>query len=445
MFPNENQLIDGRYRIIEELGRGSFGETYKAEDTKRFDEIVVVKRLRVESFSEDYKVKAKELFEREAGTYMKLGSKHSQIPRLEAYFEETDNFYLVMEYIDGSNLSQQELRENNTLKEKDLINLLKNILTILQAVHRNNLVHRDIKPDNLIRKDSDQQIVLIDFGAVTNDLNIKHKEQTTGQRTNIGSTYTAPEQFHGEAYPCSDIYAVGMICIQALTGRQPQNLPQDPMTGERFWERLTSASEDLKRVIQKMVYSNTSQRYQSVDEVLEDIDKIDNQSPERNNFPSIPVLPIKVILGSLALLSVTSIGIYRYISVKDLKLKPITREEMENLCRDEKYYTEKIYERRPYLKNIKSLTIKPEGLKFEDSESFKEVIPAYRWKCVYKLDFKENSTEGQSDIINIGLVMDKPICEKKYGSQGVYKATFLHYDKPDSIHCVLTKSLPGTP
>lgn len=177
MFPNENQLIDGRYRIIEELGRGSFGETYKAKDTRKFDEIVVVKRLRVESFSEDYKVKAKELFEREAGTYVQLGSNHSQIPRLEAYFEETDNFYLVMEYIDGSNLSQQELRENNTLKEKDLINLLKNILTILQAVHSNNLVHRDIKPDNLIRRDSDQQIVLIDFGAVTNDLNIKQKSK----------------------------------------------------------------------------------------------------------------------------------------------------------------------------------------------------------------------------------------------------------------------------
>lgn len=238
-----------------------------------------------------------------------------------------------------------------------------------------------------------------------------------------------------------------MICIQALTGRQPENLARDPITGERYWESLTSASEDLKRVIRKMVYSNTTQRYQSVDEVLKDIDKIDNQSPKVNNSQSIRVLPIKVILGSLALLSISiiSIGIYKYISDKDLKLKPITREEMENLCRDENYYTQKIYERRPYLKNIKSLTIKPEGLKFEDSESFKEVIPAYRWKCVYKLDFKENSTEGQSDIINIGLDMDKPICQKKYGSQGVYKATFLHYDKPDSIHCVLTKSLPGTP
>ncbi|WP_298917143.1 serine/threonine-protein kinase [uncultured Nostoc sp.] len=287
MFPNENLLIGGRYRINEELGKGSFGETSKATDTRKFDKTVVVKRLRVESYSEDFKVKAKELFKREAKSYMQLGSEHSQIPQLEAYFEENDDFYLVMEYIDGANLSQQELREDNILKEKDLINLLKNLLTILQAVHRESLVHRDIKPDNLIRRNSDKKILLIDFGAVTNDLNIKEKEQITGQRTNLGSIYAAPEQFHGDAYPCSDIYAVGIICIQALTGRQPKNLPVGPKNGDKLWEHLTSASEDLKRVIRKMIRFDNSQRYQSVDEVLKDIDKIDktdNQSPQKTTF-----------------------------------------------------------------------------------------------------------------------------------------------------------------
>lgn len=412
MFQNENQLIDGRYRIMEELGKGSFGETHKAEDTRKFNEIVVVKRLQVESFSGDNKVKAKELFEREAEAYKKLGSNHQQIPGLEAYFEETDNFYLVMEYIDGSNLSQQELRENNTLKEKDLINLLKNILTILQAVHRNNLVHRDIKPDNLIRRDSDQQIVLIDFGAVTNDLNIKEKEQTTGQRTNLGSIYAAPEQFRGDAYPCSDIYAVGMISIQALTGRPPGNWLKDQKTGESFWEPLTSASEDLKRVIRKMVCFNISQRYQSVDEVLKDIDKIDNQSPQGNNSQSIPVLPI-IIIGSLALLSIISIGIYRYISVKDLKLISITQEDMENLCRDPNYYIQKIHEDYPEYKNRSDSDFSFSEIKLDDS--LKQVVPAYRWKCFYKLNIQDTSPQGRLQRIPIGLDMDKPIsiCKKK--------------------------------
>ncbi len=432
MFPNENQLIDGRYRIIEELGRGSFGETYKAEDTRKFDEIVVVKRLQVESFSGDNKVKAKELFEREAEAYKKLGSNHQQIPELEAYFEETDNCYLVMEYIEGANLSQEELKEGKKLEEKYLINLLINILTIVQVVHSNNLVHRDIKPDNLIRRNSDKQIVLIDFGAVTNDLNIKEKEQTTGQRTNLGSIYAAPEQFRGDAYPCSDIYAVGMISIQALTGRPPGNWLKDQKTGESFWEPLTSASEDLKRVIRKMVYSNTSQRYQSVDEVLKDLDKIDNQSPERNNSPSIRVLPIKVILGSLALLSISiiSIGIYKYISEKDLILQPIERKEMEKLCGDKKYYSQE----NSNLKNLNDSDFISKKLEFDNS--LKEVVRAYRWRCVYQLKDTTDSQRGGSNTITIGLDMDEHIC-KKYGDD--YKATFLHYDDENSLHCVKTK------
>ncbi|MCV3216293.1 serine/threonine protein kinase [Plectonema radiosum NIES-515] len=431
MFPNENSLIGGRYKITEELGKGSFGETYKAQDTGKFNEIVVVKRLQVESFSGDNKVKAKELFEREAEAYKKLGSKHSQIPRLEAYFEETDNFYLVMEYIDESNLSEQELSEGNILEEKSLINLLKNILTIVQVVHSKNLVHRDIKPDNLIRRDSDQEIVLIDFGAVTNDLNIKQKPQTTGQMTNIGNTYAAPEQFRGEAYPCSDIYAVGMISIQALTGRLPVNLPIDPMTGEKLWESLTSASEDLKRVIRKMVDFNTSQRYQSVDEVLKDLDKIDNQS--------IPVLPIMVILGSLALLSMgigigISTAIYKRIPDKDFILKPIERKDMNYLCQNENYYPKKIRQEYSYLKDINDSVFIFKELKLDNS--LKKVIPAYRWRCVYEIQGQSKLGEGSSNTITIGLDMDEFIC-KQYGKD--YKATFLQYDDPNSLHCVLTK------
>lgn len=214
------------------------------------EEIVVVKRLKIESFSGEYLTTAKELFEKEAKSLKQLGS-HPQIPKLEAYFEEETDFYLVMEYIDDKNLSEQELKEGNQLEEEKVINLLKSILKILQVVHSKNLIHRDIKPENLVRRSIDQQIVLIDFGCVTNDLNIQNKKRITGIETALGSVYTAPEQIHGKAYFCSDIYAVGMIGIQALTGRPPHKLTRDQITDRIFWKYLTPASKRLKKFSKK--------------------------------------------------------------------------------------------------------------------------------------------------------------------------------------------------
>ncbi|MDZ8108643.1 MAG: serine/threonine-protein kinase [Nostoc sp. DedQUE12a] len=273
MSLEKNTLVGGRYRIIEKLGEGGFGETYKAEDTYRMGETVVVKRLKIESFSREDLTTAKELFESEAKSLKQLGS-HPQIPKLEAYFEEKTDFYLVMEYIAEKNLSEQELKQGSQLEEGEVINLLKSILKILQVIHSKNLIHRDIKPNNLIRRSIDQQIVLIDFGCVTNDLNIQNQNQANGKRTLTVSFYAAPEQCYGQAYPCSDIYAVGMIGIQALTGRLPNELPRDQITDEILWKHLTKASKRLKKVLKKMICYDVYNRYKTVNEVLKDLDKI---------------------------------------------------------------------------------------------------------------------------------------------------------------------------
>ncbi|MHC5862907.1 MAG: hypothetical protein ACYTXK_39195, partial [Nostoc sp.] len=208
------------------------------------------------------------------------------------------------------------------------------------------------------------------------------------------------------------------------------------MTGERLWETLTSASKDLKRVIRKMTCYNISQRYQSVDEVLEDIAKIGNQSSKENNSQRISIVYIKVIIGCLALLSISliSIAISKYILFKNIVSQRITYEEMRQLCLDKNFYEPKISDN-----NKNNYDIHPLGLQPDSDNSSKEVIPAYRWRCVYQLRYKDNSEQGKSGSTSLGLNLDKDICEKKYSNQGLIKAIYLYYDDPYSFYCVLSK------
>jgi serine/threonine-protein kinase len=112
---------------------------------------------------------ARELFEREARTLGKIGN-HPQVPRLLDYFEDNHQFYLVQEYISGSTL-QQEVKRSGPLSEAGVKQFLSEILPLLQYIHSQQVIHRDIKPANLIRREQDRKLVLIDFGAVKNQVN----------------------------------------------------------------------------------------------------------------------------------------------------------------------------------------------------------------------------------------------------------------------------------
>jgi serine/threonine protein kinase len=318
-------ILHNRYKIIKPLGEGSFGKTYIAEDNYKFRKRVVVKQLKINFFSEYDLETAKKLFEREASTLGKL--QHPMIPQLEAFFiEEDKNCYLVMEYIEGNTLDKEELIEDSKWEEQKVIELLKNIVEILKIVHREDIVHRDIKPDNLIRRAKDQKISLIDFGSVTKELKLQQEPRES--RTTIGNMYAAPEQWTGKAFPSSDIYAVGMIAIQALTGRSPKRLIADPDTGYIVWNEVP-ASENFKKVIQKMTEQEPSKRYQSVDEVLIALDQMEKPKPispveavETNNLPvKTPqkntklnlirtIITRKIVFGSLSLLVLFGVVIW---------------------------------------------------------------------------------------------------------------------------------------
>ena len=275
------KTLRGCYQIVKHLGGGGFGQTYLAENRQLPDNpLCVVKQLKPKSNNPETLQTARLLFEREAEVLYKLGH-HNQIPRLMADFEEDEQFYLVQEFIEGSEL-KQELPVGQPLSETQVISLCWDLLKILEFVHEQGVIHRDIKPSNLIRREQDGKIVLIDFGAVKQvSTQIVHPEAQTTLTVAIGSPgYMPNEQLCGKPRFCSDIYAVGMLGIQALTGIPACQLPEDPRTSEIIWrDRLPGEAQyasPLLDVLDKMVRYDYRQRYQSATEAMQALASLTN-------------------------------------------------------------------------------------------------------------------------------------------------------------------------
>ncbi len=278
------QVLTGRYEIIRLLGRGGFGETHLAID--RFlpaKPHCVVKRLLAHQAIAEVSLR---LFNREAEILYQLGE-HPQIPSLQAHFEQEGAFYLVQDYIEGHDLTR-EIRSGVKWEELMVIQLLVEILEILSFVHSKNIIHRDLKPANVMRRQSDRKLVLIDFGSV---------KQLTGQPTEgaqqpgwtIGINsqgYSPLEQLEGRPQLSSDVYAVGMIGIHALTAMLPSTLPRDPRSYEVAWQDLVQISDDFAAVLSRMVALNVSQRYPSALEALAALKAL--QSPSRLQITASP-------------------------------------------------------------------------------------------------------------------------------------------------------------
>lgn len=217
------------------------------------------------------------MFLTEARVLSQLGV-HDQIPQLFDHFEENKEFFLVQSYIEGRSLSE-ELPVGETIPDTQVASLLKDILQVLVFVHQNHVIHRDIKPPNLIRRTSDKKLVLIDFGAVKE---IRSQVVTAQGRTRrtvvVGSNgYMPSEQSIGSPTLSSDVYAVGMIGIQALTGIMPEQLEKDENL-EIVWHDFAKADPKLVSFLDKMVLYDCRQRFPSAEEALKALEGLSHNN-----------------------------------------------------------------------------------------------------------------------------------------------------------------------
>ncbi|APB32524.1 Bacterial SH3 domain family [Gloeomargarita lithophora Alchichica-D10] len=283
-----NELIGGRYLLQRSLATGGFCETYLGQDTQRPGEPrCVIKRLRLDNHDPKVLTTARRLFATEAATLERLG-RHDQIPLLLAYLEQEEEFYIIQDFIAGQPLNQ-ELGSQSVWDEMSVVWLLWELLIILDFVQQHKVIHRDIKPDNVIRRDADRKLVLIDFGAVkvlpsalSGQINPPAQKQLTIAVGTPG--YMAPEQAWGQPNLTSDLYAVGVIAIEALTGQSPQILPKIPNTNELDWQGQVDCSPELTEILVRLLNVDWRKRFQSARLALKRLDTLFGPPPRHTDF-----------------------------------------------------------------------------------------------------------------------------------------------------------------
>lgn len=268
--------LNGRYQVIQVLGQGGFGETFLAEDTHLPSRRpCVIKQLKVMNDPQRNQAGQQkfqqERFGREAATLEKLGEGSTQIPKLFAYFAENEQFYLIQEWIQGPTLTDV-VTAQETMSEPDVKNILVSLLSVLDYVHSGGIIHRDIKPDNIILRNSNNQPVLIDFGAVKETVATVINAQGKSDRSIVVGTpgFMAPEQAAGRPIYASDVYSLGLTAIYMLTGKHPQQLELDSETGEILWHKyITKVSQELRDIIDCAIKYHPRDRYTTAQKMLE--------------------------------------------------------------------------------------------------------------------------------------------------------------------------------
>jgi serine/threonine-protein kinase len=281
-----DQLLSDRYKVISALGAGGMGQTYVAEDTQRpGNPKCVVKQLKPASQEPGFLENARRLFRKEAEVLEKLGQ-HDRIPRLLAHPEHNGEFFIVQEFIEGHPLNE-EMQAGDRWTEPQVIQLLQELLSVLEFVHGHNVIHRDIKPANIMRRRQDGRLVLIDFGAIKQ---VRMHQLTMTGHTSVSMPIGTPgymptEQASGKPRPSSDLYAVGMVAIQALTGMMPIHLREN-QDGEIVWRDQAEVSDGLAEVLSKMVRHFFKHRYQSATEAMQALQQFIDSIPAPSYTPT---------------------------------------------------------------------------------------------------------------------------------------------------------------
>ncbi len=264
---NATLMLKNRYWAIQPLSQGGFGRTFLAVDEDLpLKPQCVIKQLHLQDENMAARNKAVQLFKQEALRLQALGE-HPQIPRLLAYCEQDQQLYLIQELIAGKSLIEESWQENGEQEHK-IWELLTEILPVLQYIHEREVIHRDIKPDNIMRRSIDGKLVLIDFGIAR----LLTKTALLGGATVVGTPeYMAPEQTRGKVLPASDLYSLGVTCLRMLTGVSTMDM-FDIFEERWLWrEHLpegVEVSAKLGKILDRLLHPSPRQRYRSAKEAL---------------------------------------------------------------------------------------------------------------------------------------------------------------------------------
>jgi serine/threonine-protein kinase len=276
-------ILSDRYRIVNQLGQGSFGRTYLCEDLKRSNQLRVLKEFAPQIQGNYALQKAEELFSREAGVLYKL--QHAQIAQFRELFRAApphrEQLFVVQDYVEGETYRELlELRKRQGVKstEAEAAQLLFQMLPVLDYLHSLWVIHRDISPENLVRRRQDGLPVLVDFGGVKQIASRLESQFSQAAilggvsplQTRVGKPGYAPlEQIQrGTVSPQSDLYSLAATVMVWLTGKEPQQLI-DPQTQKWEWQQQVTLSPILADVLSKMLQPRLSDRYSSAREVMD--------------------------------------------------------------------------------------------------------------------------------------------------------------------------------
>jgi serine/threonine protein kinase len=292
--PYTGRLLQNRYELVGLIGQGGMGTVYMARDLRLRGRNCVVKKLRDDFYREEDRQQAKNFFEREMGVLSELH--HPNIVQLFDFFAEDNDYFLVMEYVEGSNLHDMlhNERHGEPFAENAVLDWAIQVCNVLSYLHSQNppVIYRDLKPSNIMI-DVKGQVKLVDFGIAR-----PWEEQQENSHV-VSAGYSPPEQYWGAATPQSDIYSLGATMSFLLSGKDP-----DALKAASPKDLNPEVSDYTDNLVKKAMAQDAEQRFQTVEEMTEALLHKDYVAPPQTTRSHV----VEIAAGVLLLLA--AIGLF---------------------------------------------------------------------------------------------------------------------------------------
>lgn len=376
-------IIDGKYEILKQIGKGGMSRVYLAMDI-RLNKQWAVKELRRKAHSIDNEVVMQGLIA-EANLLKRLD--YPALPRIVDIIETNETIYIVMDYIEGENL-QTILKEYGPQTEEVVLTWAKQLCGVLHYLHTRTpaIIYRDMKPGNVIIT-PDGNLKLIDFGIAR-----EYKEENISDTISLGTKgYAAPEQFGGQGQTDArtDIYSFGVTLYTILTGKNPSEPPYE-IYPIRYWN--SNLSGGLEKIIEKCTQLNPQDRYQSCTELLYALQHYEEYDEDYRKGLRRKLVTFGACSAATILLGITSLGLGVSIHCVETNSYEQRLEEAKNSVT----YEEK---EKQYLEAIKII---PDGI-----EAYQNLIELYKDDAVF-------TTEESNQLVRL-LNQNKTQLMKKEG------------------------------